>query len=552
MKYSTLLAITVSALVSNVSQADEIVASTTIQEIALFRDGALVTRQGSVTVPAGKSTIQFENLPTRVDPTALQANFLNQPDGLIRNAKIHVPENQEESDDVKALQDKLDLANQEKALKQRIYSEAKADITFAQNMRSTFSKEFGKINEGQSLTLDQAKELAAFVATTQESAYAKIDAVEVEIKTIDERIEDIQKELKEAIETDRLLASIAEVEIEMAESGEIEIVLSYLVNSANWIPQYELRARPDEKALDFGYFAAIWQSTGEDWNDVTLSLHTNQANRQGNVPVLFPLALRNQESYSKARGSANEEVFELSPFSVDATNKNGYAETSTIAGARLRSQKVAVSASTVSFQATIPGPINVPSSRESSAFKVLEASLEAEFWSEAVPRVQLDTYLRAKIRNTLDLPILPGQALAFVDGKLSSKVALEKILPDEETELSLGTDANIVVKRREGSKKDTNSGFIDKTTTLQREYANEVTNYHSVAHKIILVDQFPIAQNSKIEIRRKAPAIDEVTIDDENDGIFKWEATLEPKEAQTFTTSFDIIYPRDWNLYPEL
>ena len=550
MKYSTLLAITVSALVSNVSQADEIVASTTIQEIALFRDGALVTRQGTVAVPAGKSTIQFEDLPTRVDPTALQANFLNQPDGLIRNAKIHVPENKEESDDVKALQDKLDDANQEKALKQRIHSEAKADITFAQNMRSTFSKEFGKINEGQSLTLVQAKELAAFVTTTQESAYAKIDAVEVEIKAIDKRIEDIQKELKEAIETNRLLASIAEVEIEMKESGEIEIVLSYLVNSANWIPQYELRARPDEKALDFGYFAAIWQNTGEDWSDVTLSLHTNQANRQGNIPVLYPLALRNQESYSK-RGYSSLDTAAPPPQAEMAVRSNTVLSQSAVESSG-RARKVAVSASTVSFQATIPGRINVPSSRESSAFKVLESSLEAEFWSEAVPRVQLDTYLRAKIRNTLDLPILPGQALAFVDGKLSSKVALEKILPEEETELSLGTDANIVVKRSEGSKKDTNSGFIDKTTTLQREYANEVTNYHTVAHKIILVDQFPIAQNSKIEIRRKAPATDEVTIEDENDGIFKWEATLKPKEERTFTTAFDIIYPRDWNLYPEL
>ena len=79
-----------------------------------------------------------------------------------------------------------------------------------------------------------------------------------------------------------------------------------------------------------------------------------------------------------------------------------------------------------------------------------------------------------------------------------------------------------------------------------------MTNYHSVAHKIILVDQFPIAQNSKIEIRRKSPATEDVTIEDENDGIFKWEATLKPKEERTFTTAFDIIYPRDWNLYPEL
>ncbi len=548
MKYHTLLAIAICALASNLSLADEIVVSSAIQNIALFRDGALVTRQGTVRVPAGKSTLRFNTLPTRVDPSALQANFANQPDGLIRNAKIYSPRDQDESETVKALQDKLDVANKEKELKQRIRSSASADIDFAQNMRISFAKEYGKINEGQSLTLGQAKDLADFVATTQKNAHAEIDSVEDEIKAIDERIEDIRKDLREAIETDQLLASVAEVEIEMAEAGDIEIVLSYLVNSANWIPQYELRARPDEKVLDFGYFAAIWQNTGEDWSNVELTLHTNQANRQGNVPELRPLALRNQEVYYK-RGLSSRAAPPQAEAELAFSNLSADVAAS---ATRLGDQQTTISASSVSFQATIPGRIDVPSSRNSSAFKILESSLEAEFWSEAVPRIQLDAYLRVKIRNTLDLPILPGQALAFVDGKLSSKVTLPKILPEEETELSLGTDANIIVKRREGSQKDTNSGFIDKTTTLQREYTNEVTNFHSVAHKVIIVDQFPIAQNSKIEIRRKGPAEDEVTIEDENDGIFQWEATLAPKEERAFTTTFEIIYPRDWTLYPEL
>ena len=116
----------------------------------------------------------------------------------------------------------------------------------------------------------------------------------------------------------------------------------------------------------------------------------------------------------------------------------------------------------------------------------------------------------------------------------------------------MGVDGNIVVKRIEGAQKDSDSGFIDKTTTLNREYKNEVTNLHTVAHKVIVVDQFPIAQNSKIEIRRKAPPTSEVEIEDENSGVFQWEATLAPKEEKVFKTAYEVIYPRDWNLFPEL
>ena len=131
---------------------------------------------------------------------------------------------------------------------------------------------------------------------------------------------------------------------------------------------------------------------------------------------------------------------------------------------------------------------------------------------------------------------------------------MEKILPDEETDISLGVDGNIIVKRTEGAQKDSDSGFIDKTTTLNREYRNEVVNQHNVAHKVIIVDQFPIAQNSKIEIRRNAPKDSDVVIDEENEnnGIFQWEAVLQPKAGRTFTTAYDVVYPRDWNIAPEL
>ena len=538
-----LLAITALLAVPS-TRADEIEVDSTIAEIALFRDGALVTREGRIAVPAGKSALTFPALPTQVDRSALQASFVGAANGVIRNAKIFIPEDRDESEAVETLRDRLDDARTDKSRLARKRSEAVARIEFAQEMRRSFAQEYGKIDEGETLSLEQAQELAAFVAQTQSDAYQTIDTVEIEMKAIDERIEELEKALNKAIQNDQNLSSIAEVEIEMAEAGEIGISLSYLANAAQWTPQYELRAQPSQKRIGFGYFASIWQQTGEDWTDVTLSLHTNRANRQGNEPELQPLALRNQETYYN-RGRPQME-------SLSSPKADALSARSAQIGVATLEQGVDVSASTVSFQATIPGNISVPSAREASAFNVLESNLDAEFWSEAVPKIQLDTYLRAKISNTLDLPILPGQALAFVDGKLSSKVFLPKILPEEETDLSLGTDANIIVTRREGSQKDTDSGFIDKTTTLMRSYANEVTNYHAADHKVIIVDQFPIAQNAKIEIRRKTPKADEVVIEDENNGLFKWEATLEPKEERVFTTSFEVIYPRDWNLYPEL
>lgn len=546
MKLRALFALFAVCLSPLINLGDEIDVESAITEVSLFRDGALVTREGTISAPAGKSILVFKNLPSQVDSSTLQANFIDTANGLIRNAKIFRPEESEESESIKSIRDRLDAAKKDKEQQLRIFAEAKADIAFATDMRESFAAEFGKIDEGESLSLEQAKELNAFVRRTQTDAYQTIDQSETAMRDIDDQIKEIETELREAVETAALLSSIAEVEIEMDNAGDVGIALSYLANNARWAPQYELRALPDRGSLDFGYFASVWQRTGEDWSDITLSLQTNQASRQGNVPEPPPLVVRKIEDYYRGRAVSQEEVIELSPFSVDAASAKSARTAS--------QQQVAVTASTVSFQATIPGQITVPSSKDSSAYKVLEDSIEAEFWSESAPRLQLDAYLRAKLRNTLPLPILPGQALAFVDGKLSSKVYLEKILPDEETDISLGVDGNIVVKRTEGAQKDSDSGFIDKTTTLNREYRNVVVNQHNVAHKVIIVDQFPIAQNSKIEIRRNAPKDSDVVIDEENEnnGIFQWEAVLQPKTEKTFTTAYDVVYPRDWNIAPEL
>lgn len=546
MKFQVSFALIAVLLFIPTSLADDIEVESAITEVSLFRDGALVTRTGTLNAPSGKSTLVFKNLPSQVDSSALQANFIDATNGLIRNAKIFRPEERQESDIIKAIRDRLDDAKKDKERQLRIHTEAKTNMEFANAMRESFAAEFGKIDEGESLSLDQAKELSAFVQRTQADAYEAIDQSETAMRDIDERIQEIEFELREAVETAALLSSIAVVEIEMEAASEIGIVVSYLANNARWVPQYELRASPENGSLDFGYFASVWQHTGEDWSDITLSLQTNQASRQGNVPEPPPLLVRKLEDTYRGRAESQGEVFELSPFSVDAASAKSARPAS--------QQQAAVTASTVSFQATIPGQMTVPSAKDSSAYKILEESIGAEYWSESVPRIQLDAYLRAKLKNTLPLPILPGQALAFVEGKLSSKVYLEKILPDEERDISLGVDGNIVVKRTEGAQKDTDSGFIDKTTTLKREHRNEVVSQHNVAHKVIIVDQFPIAQNSKIEIRRNAPKDSEVVIDEENEnnGIFQWEAVLQPKAEKTFTTAYDVVYPRDWHIAPEL
>ena len=52
------------------------------------------------------------------------------------------------------------------------------------------------------------------------------------------------------------------------------VELSYLVNGANWTQQYNLRANPEKSNVLIEYNAIVNQTSGENWDDVALSLST--------------------------------------------------------------------------------------------------------------------------------------------------------------------------------------------------------------------------------------------------------------------------------------
>jgi hypothetical protein len=56
-----------------------------------------------------------------------------------------------------------------------------------------------------------------------------------------------------------------------------KVRLNYLVDAANWRPQYKLRAGKEAKEpVLIEYLAAVVQQTGEDWTGVKMILSTAQ------------------------------------------------------------------------------------------------------------------------------------------------------------------------------------------------------------------------------------------------------------------------------------
>ncbi|KAK2465785.1 hypothetical protein APHAL10511_002329 [Amanita phalloides] len=118
--------------------------------------------------------------------------------------------------------------------------------------------------------------------TAAEKLDDKVLDLEAELKHIEEDIKNEQDDSsglarsrrpakrKGTLRTQVLLNIFADNE------SEIELVLIYAVNNANWNAVYDIRVdtQTKENPVTLIYKAAITQNTGEDWQDVTLTLET--------------------------------------------------------------------------------------------------------------------------------------------------------------------------------------------------------------------------------------------------------------------------------------
>ena len=53
--------------------------------------------------------------------------------------------------------------------------------------------------------------------------------------------------------------------LNVRETAEIQLLVSYVVSNASWSPKYDLRVSSDDRTMEVTYFGIVQQNTGEDW-----------------------------------------------------------------------------------------------------------------------------------------------------------------------------------------------------------------------------------------------------------------------------------------------
>jgi uncharacterized protein (TIGR02231 family) len=332
-----------------------------------------------------------------------------------------------------------------------------------------------------------------------------------------------------------------------AASGRID--LSYLASNAGWTPLYDIRSEAATGKISLTYKAQVRQQTGLDWDDVKLSISTNNPYANKTKPELSPWYIDYQEFRKQLNEKAklrSEAYGDDVPAAVNSSAMNMGFMYST-SGATFEQAAQGAEAFTTIVQQLISAEFkidlnySIASDNQVRMVLVKQSELNTSFRYYAVPKLDPGVYLVAQMTKLDELQLVPAKANIFFDGTYIGETYLDPTTMDDTLNLSLGKDPNIVVKRTL-LKNQSKERIIQDKKERSFAYNIEVRNLKSSEIELIIQDQIPLTTNPEITIEKSN--LGKGTID-EKTGLIEWNLKLKAKDNQTFDYDFKVRHPKD-------
>jgi len=513
-----------------------------ISNVTVYSDRAQITRLAKVFLKKGQNTLIFNNLPSSVEEKSIQVK--GDGDAVLNDIKFKQTYHVEiQNEAVAGLVDKLESLNKEiSTLDESINIEQK-ELDFVEKI---VTKTTSVAEKEKSEELDPEKwiKMVDFYRQKNENITKTIRELKYKKSELQKEVEVYKKEIAALGNNRSKTINQVEVIITNNSDGEMLLSLSYIVYGAYWSPIYDIRVSSENKSVVIEYKAQVIQHTGEKWEDVKLAISTAQVSVSGTMPELSVWRIG---FYNPIPQPAPKVSMERKKSAKVSTSSNDAFALSTEISDTIVKPKAEVKTGATSVLFEIPTNCTILDDNQPHKVNILIEELSAEFTYGIVPKLSQYSYLKAKIKNTTDYPLLPGESNIFLDGSFVATSSLKLVAPTEEFETSLGVDEGVKVEHKLVKKYEKNKGLISKKSNIVFEYQTVISNNKKQKQNIILYNQLPISQHSDITVELIIPEYkednDNLKID--NEKKIEWLFELEAGDKKTIDFIFSVESPKD-------
>ncbi len=509
--------------------AAPLMAVSKITNVTVYPGRASVTRAADVAVPAGTSQLVFAGLPQGLDPQALQIGLANAP-GINLGEVDVVPSATNGSVTANPLAQRIKTLTDSKAAQQVVID----TLTAKRGMMLHFASESpAKLTlDGKPLDIDQWSK--AF------------DSLEAELaKTSDE----LRLAKAKQADIDAALASLQHaapppavrqtrdvtISITAASATTAHFTLTYQVPGAGWTPVYEARLKTRTAAkqavVTLIRRAEVSQSTGEPWNNVSLTLSNSTIGFMTKAPEV------------------GTELVDLAPKTPVLAAPQRYLMGKAMAAVVQPVNAPQVVTRGVDVEFKVPGEVSLANQDVKATFDLNQSRSTVPLKLKIAPAISHLAFLDATLTNGRQSTLLPGPVSLYRDGLFEGKSFVPLTVPGAKFDLGFGADPAVKVERDAVDLNKTGPGFINSTRTQMWDYATKITNSHDFPVDIDVVDRVPVSQNHDVSVRilpQTSPGTKKTNAAQR--GLMIWDFTLKPQETKALRLAWQVQWPDGRNL----
>lgn len=471
-----------------------------ICEVTVYHNQALVTRRGKIRLEGGQQEVAIDNLPLTVHTDSVTARCLNNSEAkllAVRTERIIANESLQQKNN-QILGKIRHLEEQKRHLEDQINA-VQLQQVFIQNFSDKSVDRFTNNLTSEPLNLSEVQELLKFLGESYQNYAQNITETEKQLTEIERRLELLHQQIRQLQQPvfKQIHSSVnIIITLETALPKDCELEITYLVSQVNWTPFYDLRNTSTGKQINLTYLAEIRQRTGEDWQDVNLTISTAKPTLATQAPKLEPWYITGSKipTCSQKNAQIYDDFAELEALLAE---ENGIDKKQEL----LRVQKLIEQTTKFAGAVTFKLDNNYTILSDGTPHKVTVFNKDLPCCTEyvAIPRQMSFAYLEATVtNNTNGLTLLPGKANLFFDNALIGTTELENIAPGGEFKLNFGIDQGLKIEQ------DLIEREIEIIGNYRRTiygYKLTVLNLKAEKIKLKLIVQLPVSRDEKVKVR---------------------------------------------------
>jgi hypothetical protein len=235
-------------------------------------------------ISSGKQEIVFTGISTDIEKQSVQVKAEGKLTILSVKVQRDFLKEQEVREEIRIIQNKHLQLNEKITMTSKMLEVFKQEETMIIKNQDIGGATYALKPEELKQSLDFQRARLTEVLKQQLALQKEMEEMEKERNKLTNQLGEMNKKMDLSTNEIIILADVKE-------SATVPFEITYLVQKAGWYPSYNIRVKDVASNLQLEMNANVYQTSGENWNNIKLILSTGNPNANNSKPLISPWML---------------------------------------------------------------------------------------------------------------------------------------------------------------------------------------------------------------------------------------------------------------------